>query len=292
MVAAMAYLCVEILTQKMTPDRVVLLENPAIKTASENIALPKTGQNIDKNKHHIIVKRNLFKVEVEDNGLAPAIQEVENSSPEKLEATSLDLVLWGTVTGGSDIYAVIEDRKVRQQALYQTGDSITGAKIKRISRHEVILTYQGRDQVLEIEVDDKNIQAPGMPAGKIFPGTGPVNNVIANELLNTISEVTDQAKFRPHFSEGVPDGLMVYKIRPNSVFSQMGIRNGDIVMDINGTPIISVEDGFPLMTELETVDNVKLTVSRRGELKEFFYPAKENADSTIALPEDKEKGDE
>ena len=84
-----------------------------------------------------------------------------------------------------------------------------------------------------------------------------------------------QVKFRPHFTEGEPDGLMVYGIRPNSVFRQMGLRNGDIIKGINGTSILSAEDASSLFREIEGADNAKVTLFRRGQVKELIYQAKD-----------------
>ncbi|MCP4671992.1 MAG: PDZ domain-containing protein, partial [Desulfobacula sp.] len=70
---------------------------------------------------------------------------------------------------------------------------------------------------------------------------------------------------------GEADGLMVYGIRPNSIFRKIGLRNGDIIKDINGTPIISKEDVSLLFNDIELEDNLKLSLFRRGEIKELSY---------------------
>jgi len=92
-----------------------------------------------------------------------------------------------------------------------------------------------------------------------------------------------QIKFRPHFSEGEPDGLMVYGIRPNSVFRKIGLRNGDIIKDVNGTVIVSKDDVSNLFDEIEDQESIKLTLFRRGKVKELTY---------TPFPEENDKGEE
>ena len=92
-----------------------------------------------------------------------------------------------------------------------------------------------------------------------------------------------QIKFRPHFSEGEPDGLMVYGIRPNSVFRKIGLRNGDIIKDVNGAAIVSKSDVSDLLAEIEGQDDLKLTLFRRGKVKELTY---------TPFPEEDDKGEE
>lgn len=287
LLSIMAYFCVEILYKKIIPDNFIQPETPSQKKIYTE---PQpTDRVINKNQYDIIIHRNLFKVEIEEKNLSDTTQEKENRTPEKLEATTLNLVLWGTVTGESALYAVIEDKKTRQQALYQTGDQIQGAEIKNISRHEVVLTYQGKDQILEMEADDKNIQKSKAIVKKPNPDTAPLNKILANGPLDNIKETMDQIKFRPHFSEGETDGVMVYGIRPDSVFSQFGLRNGDIVKDINGSPILSADDASRLFAEIEKTDSVKLTLFRRGQIQELSYEIGQSEDSIPTLPDDKDK---
>jgi len=92
-----------------------------------------------------------------------------------------------------------------------------------------------------------------------------------------------QIKFRPHFSEGEPDGLMVYGIRPNSVFREIGLRNGDIIKDVNGVAIVSKNDVSGLFAEIEDQEYLKLTLFRRGKIKELTY---------TKSPEEYDKGEE
>ncbi|MCK5099617.1 MAG: PDZ domain-containing protein, partial [Desulfobacteraceae bacterium] len=238
--------------------------------------------------------RNIFKVETEDKESPFIKQETEDNEFEKLEPTTLKLVLWGTVTGGSNVYAVIEDKKVRQQSLYEEGDSIQGAKIKKILRHEVILTYQGKDQVLEIETDNKNVRASVTPTEKINLSAAPGDIAFQKNPSYDMNDLIKQAKMRPHFTEGEADGLMVYGIRPNSVFRKIGLRNADIIKDINGTQIVSAEDASSIYDKLKEADNAKITLLRRGKIEELYYHVKNGRPLITTLPENnkKTKGDE
>ena len=105
----------------------------------------------------------------------------------QLEPTRLDLVLWGTIAGGTrDAWAVIEEPSQRgAQQLYRTGDTVSDAVIKLILRKQVVLTVNGKDEVLLL-ADTANPKAsagkkrrPTVPVravrgqrGKIGPGPG------------------------------------------------------------------------------------------------------------------------
>jgi len=291
LVAAIAFLCVDIMYKNIMPEDFKLKEKHPFGTQSKRTSRQQGGFNTSKIPNAIIVRRNLFNVEIEDSS---GKQGVENNGPEKLEATKLKLVLWGTVTGQAQVYAVIEDKKNRQQALYETGDSVQGAKIKRILRHEVILNYQGKDQVLEMETDNKNVLLSRMPGKKIKPNTTSSNMAFMDGSSEEIRALIKQAKIRPHIADGEPDGLMVYGIRPISVFRQIGLRNGDIIKDINGTAIVSIDDAASLYTEITESDNARVTIFRRGKIKELVYQVINGQYSRVPFPDGngKNKGDE
>ncbi|MFO7912418.1 MAG: type II secretion system protein N [Desulfotignum sp.] len=240
---------------------------PVVPPSADPGAVHEAGRGSDPGQYDAIVKRNLFKVETEKKQTPAAA----SNEPVKLEPTNLKLTLWGTVTGTSDVWAVIEDKNARQQALYQVGDMVQGARVQKILRHEVILNFQGKDQVLEMQTD-----RAGQPVAA-SQGTAPAamasNKFQAGPMLENAGEIMKQIKFRPYFSQGVPDGLMVYGIRPDSIFRQIGLRNGDIVKDINGTPIVSPADGMNMLMEIQGTEEIGMTVLRRGKIMDLAFPA-------------------
>ena len=81
-----------------------------------------------------IVDRNLFDTKA-TAAVVPKAVDVE-----ALEQTSLQLKLWGTVTGPPDeAYAVIEEGGKREQNLFRIGDTVQNATVKLILREKIIL---------------------------------------------------------------------------------------------------------------------------------------------------------
>lgn len=95
----------------------------------------------------IIVKRNLLGPPAGGKPL-----EMATIDPlAGLQATSLDLVLMGIVDGrNQDSRAIILTKKDRKQRIYQTGDMVAGAQIKSILWGRVVLSTNGRDEVLDM----------------------------------------------------------------------------------------------------------------------------------------------
>ena len=95
--------------------------------------------------YQVIVRRNIFQARLDLKKKETA----EGQKPEDLAETSLKLALVGTVTGSDrDARAIIVDEKKKRQDIYQIGDVVQGALIKKVERGRVILEVNGRDEVL------------------------------------------------------------------------------------------------------------------------------------------------
>ena len=154
-IAAIAYGGVNLMYKRVLPETppdggAVLATPPA---GPQTIADTRRTPGGTDRQTGVILKRNLFRVEVEETKAAKA-PEPEQTSPddiESLEPTQLKISLWGTVTGGSLVYAVIEDKKQRRQDLYMVNDTIQEARVVQILRNKVVLNYQRKNQLLDME---------------------------------------------------------------------------------------------------------------------------------------------
>lgn len=118
------------------------------RTGTEKSALTGTIRQSKKVDFSVIVKRNLFGV---PPALAQSATSAEAPPVEELEATTLDVVLMGTVDAeGDDGRAIILKKSDRSQDIYRVGEMIEGASIKKIQRGRVVLTVDGRDELLDI----------------------------------------------------------------------------------------------------------------------------------------------
>lgn len=98
--------------------------------------------------HRIIVQRNLFGSSTKSSIVEPVV-----SKPKTTDKTfeELDLVLMGTVSGSdNNNRAIILTKKTRNQELFSTGEVIEGALIKDIQRGKLVLSIDGKDEVLDM----------------------------------------------------------------------------------------------------------------------------------------------
>ena len=233
-------------------------------------------------EYRTIVERNLF-----NSGRQPLASPSKAANPgvevDKLKQTELKLKLWGTSTGRDGrTYAVIEDQKTREQALYRPGEMIQNATVKLVLRQKVVLSVSGKDEVLIQEVPGVTKGALARPpradAGPaVRPPEGePAQEVVvsqeqAEEALDNLGDLLNQATFRPHLEDGKPAGISITGIKPNALFRKLRLRNGDIITGVNDQNIASVDDAVKAFGSLSTDGPVQVRIKRRGQEEVLEY---------------------
>lgn len=229
----------------------------------------------------VVVDRNLF-----NSGKLALVDAAPSAAPaldvDKLKQTGLKLKLWGTVAGpDGQAYAVIEDQKSREQQLLRPGDPVQNAVVKMVLRHRVVLTVDGRDEVLVMEEPGVTRAAAAPPTAEAAPppqvvAVEPVQQVTVPQdqvaqAIENIGDLLNQATFRPHLEDGRPAGISITGIKPNAIFRRLRLRNGDVITGVNGQTIASVEDAMSVFGTLSTDGPIQVNIKRRGREETLEY---------------------
>lgn len=132
------------------------------ETPEQQAATPVQGEK--KIDYRVILQRNLFGPQPDSEKTAATAVPVPVSTETPM-ATNLDFILMGTIQGSAGMErAVILDKKLQKQELYETGDAIEGAFVKEILKGKVILSANGRDEILDMsEAAKERPQASAAP---------------------------------------------------------------------------------------------------------------------------------
>ncbi len=267
---------VRILYAQLDDRHVVVTVSKDAGTPLRDTGNETTEKKFSRQHYVTIEKRNLFKAALEEK---KEVSSPESDIPlvETLEKTSLDLKLLGTIIlEPQGAFAVIQEGRKKEQKRFQKGDTLQSALIKAVLRGKVILFYKGRDEVLLME-PAKGSAAPTSP----FPPSASLtmqpsektslSRSLVDEALGNINKLMGDVRVRPHFSRGKPDGLLLYGIKKESLFQTMGLKNGDIIMGVDGKKIESVDDALTFYEQLKESSDVNVQIKRRGKTKEIQY---------------------
>lgn len=228
---------------------------------------------------NLIIERNLFGSP--DKKLGKNIDD----EFEDVEQTSLNLTLIGTVSGNQeDTRAVIEETGTRKQDIYKTGDSIQNAIIDRILRCQVIFKVGDKYEKLIMEKIVSPKESPFLKrkwkkntqnlSKKIKKTTILLNLKDIQKFFNDYEQLLSQIESQLHYKDGRADGLRMGRIKTGSLFYKLRIRNGDILQQINGKNLSSLEDIDELYENLKSGIQTSLQVKRRGRIIIFNYKVK------------------
>jgi general secretion pathway protein C len=194
----------------------------------------------------------------------------------------MELRLLGTISGSEkDSFAVIEHVKDRSQKLYRVGDAIDQARIRMIVRKKVVLTIDGRDEVLEIPEERTAGPADTGKSAEAKPGDGlrasergdvtsvTLNRADVEKSFSNVNELMRTVRVRPHYADGKPDGLRLDNVTTGSIFKEMGLQDKDIIVGVNSRRINTVDDCMEVYRNLSSASELMLEI-KRGERSRFI----------------------
>jgi general secretion pathway protein C len=177
--------------------------------------------------------------------------------------------------------AFIEIRRGRKQGAYQEGDEVEKVRVKKILRHNVIINTGKRDEVLTMEPEENSGKSPApreTPRPQPFtskqaPGRKAIrlNREEVEASVSDLNKLMKQVKVRPYMEGGEPAGFLVSDIKPGSIFTKMGIRNGDIIKGVNEETITSPDQAIELYQSLVEGGEIALQIKRGQRSRELRY---------------------
>jgi general secretion pathway protein C len=209
--------------------------------------------------------------------LAPA--PVKVSAPIDAPDTRLNLVLHGSLASEDKdrARAIIADPKGKEDQ-YAIGDTLPGnAELSEIYPDRVILMRGGRYETLRLPDDGQSRNSPGLRR------TVSRSPVVPADRLRTVRQ---QLKQSPRSLYGIvrttpmkdEDGTIKgYQLSPGrdpQLFEQLGLLEGDVVVQVNDIRLDKEENGVKALKSVQSGDAVSLTVLRNGveEVMSFSLP--------------------
>ena len=247
-----------------------LLRKTRPAAAEATAPLPVTSTRKPIEAYQIIVQRNIFDTTTEMTDT----KEIKNK-PRQPDVSFL-FDLRGTVAGeGKYGFAVIEEKKTRKQQLVKIGDIVSGAKILRIKRSSLDVLIDGEERTMKMaERTETPIVPPEGGKTPVAAASGEAIAVKRSEISAALSNMGDmlrQARMRPYFKGGVPDGFLITNIRPGSLYQRMGLANGDILQGVDGRQIETADDMISLLNTLKEASGAAILLQRGGKPQTLNY---------------------
>jgi len=249
-----------------------------------------------------ITERNLFNSvppapETDGAGIEAAapMGEIPGEGDETCRKSDGRIGLFATMVANPSEWslAVVNDGVNPESRVVKEETSLGGAVVKRIYRRRIVLQQAGQFECVELgqagqkgsgvppPVTSSNDATPPADDGKPAKGVKKlsenkyeISREMLNEKLENLAELGREARVIPHYRDGKPQGFKLVGIRPGSLYSQIGLRSGDVIKGVNDEEISSPNKALELYEKLKNSPSVSVEIERRGRREQLDFSIK------------------
>ncbi|MCP3144586.1 type II secretion system protein GspC [Pyxidicoccus xibeiensis] len=199
--------------------------------------------------------------------------------------SSLRVKLLGTLvaTDAQWSFASVQDLETQRAKSLMVGDDLMGTRVLTIERERIIVAANGREEFIDGEAASA-VQAPALTRNVPVATAGPESGIratgehayeIPGEELQTalarMDQLMTQARALPAIEDGKSVGFKLAAIKQNSLFTKIGLQNGDVLKRINGLTLDSPERVLEAFTKLREARHIELDIGRGGSSVRKVY---------------------
>ena len=176
----------------------------------------------------------------------------------------------------------IANPDLNETQVYSIGDKYQGARIYEIEKERVLVDNEGRNEYIDNSAAGPNVGVTAMPAGQpltadaggvkqIDEGHYSIEKKVINDALTNLSDLATKARIVPSFKNGVANGFKLFSIVPDSLYSKIGVQNGDVIRKINGYEMNSPDKALEIYQKLRDANRIEIELERRGDTVRKSY---------------------
>jgi len=194
--------------------------------------------------------------------------------------------------------ASITDLNSRETRIYGVGDAVMGARFLGVDRMRdpqdltgagfrviAVVCNGGTKEYVDFEGGSGTapgaplaMPVPGIPSQQPGAGGADLSGIkklaenryeipkgVVDRSLTDLNAIATQARIVPSFKNGVANGFKLFSIQPGSLYSSIGIDNGDVIQRINGYEINSPDKALEIYQKLREAAHITIDIERNGQ---------------------------
>ncbi len=199
-------------------------------------------------------------------GAAPTLKQDGANAPQ----TSMPLVLTGIIAGNDPQNGLaILGPSAQTTKVYAVGDNVPGgAKLHSVYSDRVVIDRDGRLESLSLPRQMNAGNAPP-PSSAALQNENPAIERMRRMISEQPGLLADVLRPQPVMDHNRMNGFRVYPGRNRAAFTRLGLRPGDQVTAINGTPLDDRERGEQILRTLGSSSEARVTLIRQGQQQDL-----------------------
>jgi general secretion pathway protein C len=190
-------------------------------------------------------------------------------NPADAPQSNLPLVLVGIIAADNPENGLaILGENAAAAKVYAVGDNVPGgAKLHSVFADRVVVDRGGKLESLMLPRQTQSGAAP--PSTAALQTETPVIDRMRKLISDDPGLMADIMRPQPVFAQGKQKGYRVYPGRNRQAFTRLGLRPGDLVTAINGTPLDDPSRGQEIFRTLGSSSEAHITVMRSGQQQDL-----------------------
>jgi len=269
-VVAVAFLSASVVNTKI---RSKIEKPPKVDVQALKQWIPNAPPKIE--DYNVILQRDVFN---SASVLAASLEKKGEIVPINTEYDLVGTVAWTLEKS----LALIQTKAGGAIKIYRVGDQLeTGGKIVDIKRREVSIDRGGKIEVLQLPEFDLAAKLRSGTGGKAenvaegikkyTDGDYVVDRRMVDNAFDNMGQLMRQARIMPNLKNGKIDGFKVSNIKKDSLYDKIGIKDGDVVRNINGITFNGPEDFLKVFEVLRNAKSINIDVTRGGSSQSLSY---------------------
>ncbi|MBI5234967.1 MAG: PDZ domain-containing protein [Deltaproteobacteria bacterium] len=192
-----------------------------------------------------------------------------------------EVELLGTVVGPSGLsYAIFRSKRQKPLVVVAKGEKVFDAGVLSeiladralVNANNIVLTFYMPQSKPPVGA----AKGASLPSSGISMQTGEAEWVVDQKALEHVlstgmGKLLTEARLLPYSEAGRTVGFRLSEVKTGGIFSTLGLKNGDVIMKVNGLQVDSVEKGVQLLSGLKGDTNVAIDLMRDGRAQRLQY---------------------
>jgi general secretion pathway protein C len=187
----------------------------------------------------------------------------------RVAPTNLNMTLTGVLMRPSGGCALLIVQGQPESAFCAREEISPGVRLDAVLRDRIVILRNGaRESVLMKDAEGSAVAIAAPPP--IVQSIGTDRQVVDRRQLQQQlgqPEFLSQALIVPNPG----GGFLVRQIQPGSLYEKLGLRPGDVIRNVNGQALTSMDDVMRLYQQFGSAQRVLVEVQRQGRSETLYY---------------------
>lgn len=262
------------------------LSSEILISTLKNINIAETSGPSPTKKSGINAYSSILKYNLPDSTINGGLTSYASTGRLLLSSMNLDLV--GTIRGAINYAFFINKSNGNKEIFVKQGDTIKpGLLLQSVHSKYIVVESGPTKSVIKIGDNSSDISGGSDSGPQLATSGPPVSTAAGNGIPNyanlvkktgdysyeinrsginkkQLNKIFTQMQAVPNFVGGKIKGFKILNMMPTGIFSYMGLQTGDVIENIDGTPLKNPQETMNLLSGLLYQKSISIGIRRSG----------------------------